>query len=82
MLPALSGPAPATVPQPDTNMPAPRTAKIARARLNPRNRRSVIGTSCDPFIQTPALAPDGLSLDRAPDSVLRLVVETAREIWG
>jgi len=71
MLPALSWLAPATVPQADTNMPAPRTAEIARARLNRRNRsRSVIRTSCDPF---PNAGPspgrpksDGLSLDWRP----------------
>jgi hypothetical protein len=53
MLPAPSWLAPATEPQADTNIPAPRTVKIARARLNPRNRsRSVIRTSYDPFIET------------------------------
>jgi hypothetical protein len=52
MLPASSWPAPATVPQADTYMPVPRMAKIARARLNPRNRSRVIRTSYDPFIET------------------------------
>jgi hypothetical protein len=53
MLPAPSWLVPATVPQADTNMPAPRTAKIVSARLNPRNRsRSGISISCDPFIET------------------------------
>jgi hypothetical protein len=53
MLPAPSWLVPPTVPQADTNMPAPRTAKIVSARLNPRNRsRSGISISCDPFIET------------------------------
>ena len=43
MLPAPSWPTPATVPQADANMPAPRMAKIIKAKLKPRNRcRSVI----------------------------------------
>jgi hypothetical protein len=61
MLPVRSWLAPATVPQADTNVPTPRTAKIARARLHPRNRsRRVIKTSCDPFPNA-ALASGRLS---------------------
>ena len=62
MLPAPSWLAPATVPQADPNVPAPRTAKRARARLNPRNRsRSGTSISFDPFIETKEiiLAYDG-----------------------
>jgi hypothetical protein len=45
MLPALSWLAPATVPQAATNMPVPRTAQIARARLN---RATEVGVSSEP----------------------------------
>ena len=52
MLPALSWPAPATVPQADASMPAPRMATIARARFTPRSlSRSVIRTPYDLFDQ-------------------------------
>ena len=64
MLPARLGPAPATMPQADTNMTAPRMAEIARARLNPRNlSRRVIRTSCDQFIEKGAKGePEGSGL--------------------
>ena len=62
--PLRLGPAPATMPQADTNMPAPRMAEIARARLNPRNlSRRVIRTSCDQFIEKGAKGePEGSGL--------------------
>jgi hypothetical protein len=53
MLPALSWLAPATAPQADANMPAPRTAKIVSARLQSRSQsRALSETSRNRVIET------------------------------